>query len=125
MKLKFFLFLLAFPLLISAALPTAYIQWQQPIYNVDGAYFAPEEISHFTIHYGLSPGAYTYEQTIPPNTREAYIPIPYPGKWYIAATVTSIYSETSGYSNEVLRTIADGFPKKIKPPSLRFVGMKK
>lgn len=125
MRVKFFLFLLAFPLLISAALPTAYIQWQQPVHNVDGTYFPPEEISHFTIHYGLSSGAYTYEYTIPANAREAYIPIPYAGQWYIAATVTNLDAETSAFSNEVVRTLFDGFPKKIKPPSLRFVGVKK
>lgn len=125
MKLKFFLFLLAFPLLSSAALPTAYIQWQQPLFNVDGTEFSAQEISHFTIHYGLSSGLYTYEYMIPADAREAYIPIPYAGQWYIAATVTNLNAETSELSNEVVRTLYDGFPKKIKPPLLRFVGVKK
>jgi len=125
MKIKFFLFLLAFPLLSSAALPTAYIQWQQPLFNVDGTEFSEQEISNFTIHYGLSSGMYTYEYTIPADAREAYIPIPYAGEWYIAATVTNLNAETSEFSNEVVRIIHDGYPRKIKPPSLRFVGVKK
>lgn len=117
-NVNFFLFLLLFPLLSSAALPTVYIQWQQPVHNVDGTYFAPEEISHFTIHYGLSSGSYTYEYTIPADAREAYIPIPYAGQWYIAATVTNLNAETSMFSNEVIRSITDGFPKKPRPPTL-------
>lgn len=117
--MRLFIFLLLFPLLsFAAAMPTAYIQWQQPVHNVDGTYFASEEISYFTIHYGISSGLYTYEYMIPADAREANIPIPYAGQWYIAATVTSIYSETSEYSNEVVRNITDGFPKKPRPPTL-------
>lgn len=117
-NVNFFLFLLTLPILSSAALPTAYIQWQQPLFNVDGTSFEPQEIANFTVHYGLSSGMYTYEYTIPADAREAYIPIPYAGQWYIAMTVTNLNAETSTFSNEVIRSITDGFPKKPRPPTL-------
>jgi len=101
-------YLLSFLLLVSAyafGTGSTYLEWKQEPYYIDGIAFPPEEILEFTIHYGVNSGEYIYQQTVPANQFNLELIVPTSGIWYIAATVTNIYLETSMFSNEVRREI--------------------
>lgn len=107
----------AIPVLsVSPPVRTVPLQWQQPLFYVDGLEMPESSIANFTFHYGLSSGNYMYQYTVAPNLREESIPVPYGGKWYFVATVTDIHNLTSEYSNEVIRTVDYG-KRRPKPPN--------
>lgn len=122
-KLKYAVLIFSFLLIASTAsnigtIPAAFLEWQAPSHYVDGTYLAPENISHFTVHYGPVTQSYTDMMDVPGTERSAYITVRYPGTWYFAMTATDIAGETSAFSNEVMRTLSDG-RRRAKPMSIR------
>jgi hypothetical protein len=91
---------------------TAYLEWKQDFYYIDGIPLPPEDILKFTIHYGVNPREYIYQESVPGNQFNLNLTVPTSGIWYIAATATDIYSQTSDYSNEVRRDV-----KALRRPS--------
>lgn len=91
---------------------TTYLEWKQDFYYIDGIALPPEDILKFTIHYGVNPREYIYQESVPGNQFNLNLTVPTSGIWYIAATVTDIYSQTSDYSNEVRRDV-----KALRRPS--------
>lgn len=100
--------------------PTVYIEWQAPMFYVDGLELSPENISHFTVHFGTMSKSYSWTQEIPGSERSANIVVPHNGNWYIAMTATDIFNLTSDFSNEVVRTATNG-PKRPKPMRITFI----
>jgi len=80
--------------------------------------FLPEEILEFTIYYGVNSGEYIYQQSVPGNQFDLHLTVPSSGLWYIAMTVTDIYSDTSMFSTEIQREIN---PKR-RPKPMRLTG---
>ena len=108
-------------LLISSSLRaegTTYLSWTQQPYRLDGMAFLPEEILEFTIYYGVNSGEYIYQQSVPGNQFDLHLTVPSSGLWYIAMTVTDIYSDTSMFSTEIQREIS---PTR-RPKPMRLTG---
>lgn len=86
---------------------------------MDGMAFPLEEILEFTIHYGVNSKEYIYSQTVPSGQYNTILKVPTSGIWYIAMTTTSIYMETSYFSNEVVRDIAA--TRRPKPMTIKII----
>jgi hypothetical protein len=57
-------------------------------------------ISGYRLHYGMSPGTYTFMTNVG-LVRTQRVVLPHPGRWFFAATAVSTNGIESDFSNEV------------------------